>query len=96
MGCVVRTQQLRPDKPEKDWRALEDMDRKGEGIWACGRGAEGRELKEVPGNYGEARIHYHSLLAEIGGIVERHREFLQFYQARVYPAYVLAYRRILE
>jgi hypothetical protein len=96
MGCFVRTQKRLPDGE------LEDMDRSGESVWSVGR-ASRRELKRVrtTHSYPGARIHYHSLVAETlpkdqGGCVERHREFVQFHRERVFPAYVLAYRRILN
>ena len=43
-------------------------------------------------------MHYHSLIAEAGPScrVKRHREFIQFQEKRVYPAYVLAYHRNLN
>ncbi len=41
-------------------------------------------------------IHHHALIAEIGGKIHRHREFLQYHQTRIYPAYVLAYHRTLD
>lgn len=94
MGCIVRTQRRLPKGD------LEDMDRgNGESVWAPG--AARRELKKVPGNYPGARMNYHSLVAETlpraqGGCVERHREFIQFNKERVYPAYLLAYRRVLQ
>jgi len=41
-------------------------------------------------------VHFHSLLAETGGCIGRHREFLQYHQDRIYPAYLLAYHRKLS
>ena len=55
-----------------------------------------RELSVVPGNYPGARIRHHALVAELGGVITRHREFLQFHNDRVYPAYLLAYHRCIR
>lgn len=38
-------------------------------------------------------VHYHALLAELGGQIARFREFVQFRDARIYPEYLLAYQR---
>jgi hypothetical protein len=38
-------------------------------------------------------LHYHSLLAELGGSIRRYREFVIFHGDHVYPEYVVAYRR---
>jgi hypothetical protein len=48
-------------------------------------------LKAVPGC--EPPLHYHSLLAELGGSIHRYREFVVFHGDHVYPEYVVAYRR---
>jgi hypothetical protein len=56
-------------------------------VWAV----RNKELSEIKGT--KPPILYHSLLAEIGGKVQRHREFLQYHKVRVYPAYLLAYER---
>ena len=103
MGCYTRTQKLLHPFEKMDH---EDMGRAGESVWFDGgpgssRPPSRRQLKAVPGGYPGARIHYHSLVAEKlprdqGGVIERHREFLQFHHERVYPAYLLAYRRILD
>lgn len=61
-------------------------------IWA--QGADEKELSTIEGI--APPIHHHSLVAETGGILARHREFLQYHAVRVYPAYVLAYHRILN
>ena len=50
----------------------------------------------IDGQYEGSRIHHHSLLAETGVKVHRHREFIQFNKERVYPWYLLAYQRILD
>jgi len=51
-----------------------------------------RELGYIPGL--EPRVHYHSLLAELGGAIHRHREFVVFRDARIYPEYLLGYQRV--
>ena len=57
----------------------------GEDLWAN----EERVLARIPGT----PFHYHSLVAETGNAIKRHREFLMFKGTRVYPEYVLAYQR---
>ena len=59
----------------------------GDTVWAVKK----KELAAIRGT--QPPILYHSLLAEIGGKIKRHREFLQYHKVRVYPAYVLAYTR---
>jgi hypothetical protein len=51
-----------------------------------------RELAAIPGLKGPP-VHHHALLAEIGGKILRHREFIQFHDARIYPEYLIAYTR---
>jgi len=51
-----------------------------------------RELGYIPGLQPPA--HYHSLLAELGFHIHRHREFVVFHDARIYPEYLLAYHRV--
>ncbi len=40
--------------------------------------------------------HYHSMVAETGAKIMRFREFMQFQQTRIYPAYLLAYWRVKD
>ena len=95
MGCHVRTQRKLPTATRK--RDYENIDRPGTSIW----GVHKRELCEVSGQNDGARIHHHALLAETlpldqGGIISRHREFVQFHKERVYPWMLLAYHRVLD
>lgn len=62
-------------------------------IWAPGK-ARLKELTSVDGTV--PPILHHSLRAELGPAITRHREFLQFHKNRTYPAYVLAYQRVLN
>mmetsp|Transcript_118231 Transcript_118231/g.228134 ORF Transcript_118231/g.228134 Transcript_118231/m.228134 type:complete len:525 (-) Transcript_118231:72-1646(-) len=48
-----------------------------------------RELANIP----NSPFHYHSLLVEMGGQINRYREIVQFHGARIYPEYLLAYQR---
>ena len=89
MGCYLRTGKRLPD------HHLEDMDRSETGVWAPGSGST-RVLKMIPGDYTGAKINFHALVAEKGDFIMRHREFLQFHKARVCPAFLLAYRRVLK
>ena len=60
---------------------------------SCAHAREKKELSVIDGT--SPPIHYHSLLAELGAGVTRHREFLQYHAVRVYPAYLLAYKRVM-
>jgi hypothetical protein len=64
----------------------------GGSLWAPG--AQAKELSKIEDTV--PPIHYHALIAETGRTIQRHREFLQYHHARVYPAYVLAYQRMLD
>ena len=57
----------------------------GDPLWAH----EDRVLAQIP----NSPFHYHSLVAETGNAIKRHREFIVFKGARVYPEYILAYQR---
>ena len=59
---------------------------------ACFATAQNRELAVVPRS--SPAVHFHSLLAETGGRVQRHREFIVFHGNYVYPEYLLAYHRV--
>ena len=50
-----------------------------------------RELVQVPGT--TPPVHFHSLLAETGVKIQRHREFIVFHGEYLYPEYVIAYQR---
>lgn len=54
-------------------------------LWA----SDQRVLAQIP----NSPFNYHSLVAETGDVIRRHREFIMFKGARVYPEYVLAYQR---
>ena len=67
-------------------------DAAGASIWSM----PDRELSTIGGT----STFYHSLVAEAGQgaqyTLHRHREFLQYHQNRIYPAYVLAYHRLID
>lgn len=69
----------------KDGRT--DLDRPGASIWS----SEHRELSTVHGS--TPPIIHHSLLAETGGKIARFREFVVFHGDRIYPEYLVAYKR---
>eukprot|EP00658_Telonema_sp_P-2_P017161 TRINITY_DN1663_c0_g5_i1.p1 TRINITY_DN1663_c0_g5~~TRINITY_DN1663_c0_g5_i1.p1 ORF type:complete len:575 (-),score=166.73 TRINITY_DN1663_c0_g5_i1:72-1796(-) len=50
-----------------------------------------RELASVPGV--SPPVHFHSLIAEVGGALARFREFVVFHSEYVYPEYLVAYQR---
>eukprot|EP01051_Picozoa_sp_SAG22_P004628 SAG22_NODE_253_length_13622_cov_15.026471_5_plen_471_part_00 len=52
-----------------------------------------RDLVKLPGQYAEAGVQYHSLLAETGGQIDRFREFICFNSEYTYPEFVVAYKR---
>merc|ERR1711943_146489 len=54
-------------------------------------GAGKRELSTIPDL--SPPVHYHALLAETGGMLHRYREFMQYHAARIYPEYLIAYKR---
>lgn len=56
--------------------------------------ASERELAYIPGT--DPPLHYHSLLAEVGGSIARYREVVQFHDTRLYPEYLLAYQRVVQ
>eukprot|EP01062_Namystynia_karyoxenos_P052152 TRINITY_DN4145_c0_g1_i1.p1 TRINITY_DN4145_c0_g1~~TRINITY_DN4145_c0_g1_i1.p1 ORF type:complete len:1567 (+),score=366.41 TRINITY_DN4145_c0_g1_i1:74-4702(+) len=58
-------------------------------LWAT---SDRRELEYTPGT-GADRKRYTSLLVDVGGRLVRYREFVVFDGQRVYPEYLLAYRR---
>eukprot|EP00928_Gymnodinium_smaydae_P090703 TRINITY_DN74460_c0_g1_i1.p1 TRINITY_DN74460_c0_g1~~TRINITY_DN74460_c0_g1_i1.p1 ORF type:complete len:659 (-),score=125.16 TRINITY_DN74460_c0_g1_i1:92-2068(-) len=60
----------------------------GSSVWA---GTEKRELAQIPGT--SPPLPYHSLVAERGGLVVRYREFIIFHSERIYPEYLIAYKR---
>ena len=81
LGYPVRTQDNQTN-----------MDHWDTGVYAM----QNRELAYIDGAYEGSRIHHHSLLAETGVRIQRHREFIQFNKERVYPWYLLAYQRVLD
>ena len=64
----------------------------GGGGGACFATAQNRELAVVPRS--SPAVHFHSLLAETGGQVMRHREFIVFHGNYIYPEYLVAYYRV--
>lgn len=57
-------------------------------IW---QGQDKRQLASIPGSM--PPIPYHSLLAETGNVLARYREIVFFSGERIYPEYIIAYRR---
>lgn len=53
-----------------------------------------RVLGYIPDTVPANTIQFHSLIAELGGKLSRHREFMVFDGDRIYPEYLLAYRRV--
>lgn len=58
-------------------------------IWAT---QDRRQLVQVPGTKG--LVHYHTLVAEVGGKIHRHREFILFDRDRAKLEYLVAYQRV--
>eukprot|EP00913_Durusdinium_trenchii_P032687 g30596.t1 len=58
----------------------------GRSIWST---PEKRELSAIPGHDAP----HHSLQVEVGGKVQRHREYVLTHSDRIYPEYLLAYSR---
>jgi len=63
----------------------ETIDGSSKSLWAINQ----RVLGQIP----NSSYNYHSLVAKTGDRILRHREFIMFKGARVYPEYVLAYQR---
>lgn len=61
---------------------------RGERVFA---GSGKRELSTIPGL--SPPVHYHALVVETGGKITRYREFIQYHDARIYPEYLIAYKR---
>ena len=57
---------------------------------------EKKVLAQIPGLPQSMPCHYHSMVAETGAKIMRFREFMQFQQTRIYPAYLLAYWRVKD
>ena len=51
-----------------------------------------RELSRVPG--ATPTFSYHTLVVNLGAAVLRFREFISFSGIRIYPEYLIAYRRV--
>jgi hypothetical protein len=64
-----------------------DLDKSGRSIWS----SQNRELSIIDGS--SPPVIHHSLLAEIGGRISRFREFIVFHGDRIYPEYLIAYKR---
>jgi len=64
-----------------------DMDAGGQ-LWS----SEKRELAMIPQM--SPPEPYHSLVGELGGCLKRFREFVVFHGDRIYPEYLLAFKRI--
>ena len=63
-----------------------DFDAAGQSIWAT---RDKRELSKIR-DIGER---HHALLVETGPVVSRFREIVVFHSERIYPEYLLAYKR---
>jgi hypothetical protein len=59
----------------------------GASIWSSNQ----RELAYIPGV--APKEPFHGLLGEVGGAIQRYREFITFHGDRIYPEYLLAYHR---
>ncbi|CAJ1340416.1 unnamed protein product [Effrenium voratum] len=57
-------------------------------IWSSAQ----RELALIPDS--NPPVLHHSLIAETGGRIARFREFIIYHGARIYPEYLVAYRRV--
>ena len=71
-----------------------DFDAAGQSIWAT---PDKRELSKIR-DIGEPPLFHHALLAETGPVgsgarVSRFREIVVFHSERIYPEYLLAYKR---
>jgi len=69
----------------KDGRT--NLDRSGASIWS----SSSRELAVIDGS--NPPVHHHAMLAEVGGKIARFREFIVFHGDRIYPEYLVAYKR---
>lgn len=59
----------------------------GANIWSSAQ----RELSYIPGT--SPPEPFHGLVAEVGGRIQRYREFITFHGDRIYPEYLIAYQR---
>lgn len=64
-----------------------NVDSPSSSIWAKSE----RELAVVEGS--SPPVHHHAMLVEVGGKVARFREFIVFHGDRIYPEYLVAYKR---
>eukprot|EP00928_Gymnodinium_smaydae_P071327 TRINITY_DN5494_c0_g1_i1.p1 TRINITY_DN5494_c0_g1~~TRINITY_DN5494_c0_g1_i1.p1 ORF type:complete len:699 (-),score=67.15 TRINITY_DN5494_c0_g1_i1:383-2479(-) len=64
-----------------------DMDNTDKSIWSSGN----RELSVIQGS--SPPVIHHSLIAETGVRIQRFREFILFHGDRIYPEYLVAYKR---
>merc|ERR1712032_1375989 len=77
LGHMIRTKNGQTDHDSSSQRS----------IWS----SNGRELTTIS-NSSPPLLH-HSLLVEVGGKVVRFREFISFHGDRIYPEYLVAYKR---
>ncbi|CAE8607606.1 unnamed protein product [Polarella glacialis] len=80
MGKFVRTDSKLLDAP--------NLDHPDCCVWAT---PQRREFACIPGL--KPSLHYHSLVAEVGKDITRYREIVQSRAERVYPEYLIAYKR---
>lgn len=78
LGCRIRTKDGKTDLDDSGRRSL----------WS----SQLRELNFIKGS--SPPVIHHSLLAETGGKIARFREFIVFHGDRIYPEYLVAYRRV--
>jgi len=59
----------------------------GASLWA---NPERRELAKIP----NSQVPYHSLLVQTGAAVQRYREIVAYHGERIFPEFLIAYRRV--
>jgi len=64
-------------------------ERSGEDIWF--NEETKRQLAAIPNT--SPPVHYHTLVANVGGILKRHKEFIVFDSDRTMLQFVISYRR---
>jgi hypothetical protein len=76
------------DEPQRlSWFSRTAPSRTAPSIWSSHK----RELATIPASSPPEQ--FHGLVAELGGRINRHREFISFHGDRTYPEYLIAYQR---
>merc|ERR1712187_67981 len=92
LGHFCRTQDgetnMDEPQPQPQWRARFSGPSRSTSIWSSHK----RELAAIPTS--SPPEHCHGLVAELGGRINRHREFITFHGDRTYPEYLIAYQRV--